>query len=250
MYGRFSTNASRRGYDNYGGDKAWPSPQSAWGWPPPKGFDGRVNTVSVTNGFVTLTSSVDATYNIRVIRTIELMPAQPVMRVRTVFERTAAAAEAYAKLGVWIDCQVLTTGDSRCYAPVPASSIFPNGYTTNGSTFFTSSLPADFKNANGLISFKPEIASHKLGFDNGSLLMVGPSFSLRIDAPRVAGGSYPDGGSSTEVYTTQNYFELEMLSPMAEIPVGGQMEFVTTYSLFHRTEASSDAEAQKILSKQ
>src|SRR5450631_4110658 len=55
-------------YPKFGGDKAWPSPQSEWGWPPPKGFDGTVNTVSFTNGIVTLVTPVDAVYGIRTTR--------------------------------------------------------------------------------------------------------------------------------------------------------------------------------------
>lgn len=234
-------------YPNFGGDKAWPSPQSEWGWPPPKGFDGMVGTVKFSGGIVTLVTQVDPIYKIRTTRIIELLPNEPVMRIRTIFERTAASSKT--NLGVWIDCQATVTSGSRCYVPVPSSSIFPKGFTTNGSAQFTTALPAGFTNANGLISFKPDSANHKIGFDGGTLALVGPSLSLRVDAPRVPGAEYPDGNSSTEVYTAgSNYFELEMLGPLATLPVGGKMEFVTTYSLFRRTEPTTDAEAQKVLS--
>ena len=237
-------------YPNFGGDKAWPSPQSEWGWPPPKGFDGTVNTVSFTNGVVTLVTPVDATYGIRTTRIIELVPNEPTMRVRTIFERTAESSKT--SLGVWIDCQATVAIDSRCYAPVPKSSIFPNGYTTTGSAQFTAALPLGFTNANGLISFgvNSDRVNHKVGFDGSTMLLVGPSLSLRLDVPRVPGATYPDGNSSTEVYTAgaDHYFELEMLGPLAALPVGGKIEYVTIYSLFHRTEATTDAEAQKVLS--
>ncbi len=155
---------------------------------------------------------------------------------------------------MWIDCQATVASDSRCYVPVPASSIFPNGYTTTGSAQFTAALPLGFTNANGLISFgvNSDPANHKVGFDGSTLALVGPSLSLRLDAPRVPGATYPDGNSSTEVYTAgaNHYFELEMLGPLAALPVGEKMEYVMTYRLFHRTEATTDAEAQKILSPQ
>ena len=234
-------------YPNFGGDIAWPSPQSEWGWPPLKGFDGSVCTATFTNGVVTLVTPVDATYGIRTTRIIELVPNDPVMKIRTIFERTAESSKT--NLGIWIDCKATVTGDSRCYVPVPSPSIFPNGYTTTGSAQFTAALPAGFTNANGLISFQSDSANHKVGFDGGTLALVGPGLSLRVDAPRISGATYPDGNSSTEVYTAgPNYFELEMLGPLAALPVGGKMEFVMTYSLFHRTEATTDAEAQKILS--
>ncbi|HEX5399327.1 MAG TPA: hypothetical protein VFY06_09790, partial [Verrucomicrobiae bacterium] len=157
-------------YGNFGGDKAWPSPQSEWGWPPPKGFDGMTGTVTFSEGVVTLKTQVDPTYNIRTTRIIELLPNEPVMRIRTIFERTAESSKT--NLGVWIDCQATVTRDSRCYVPVPSSSIFPKGFTTNGSAQFTTALPAGFTNANGLISFKPDSANHKIGFDGGTLALV------------------------------------------------------------------------------
>lgn len=235
-------------YANFGGDKAWPSPQSEWGWPPPKGFDGSTNSASLENSRVILATPVDTRYGIKTTRVIELVPGQPVMRIRTVFERTQAASKTNA-LGIWIDCQATVTQESRCYVPVPATSIYPTGFTTNGSSAYTPALPAGFTHANGLISFGPDSTNHKLGFDGGILVLVGPALSLRMDAPRVPGAVYPDGNASTEVYTAgSRYFELEMMGPLTELPLGGRMEFVTTYSLFRRTESASDAEAQKVLS--
>jgi len=199
---------------------------------------------------VTLVTPVDATYNIRTTRIIELLPNEPVMRIRTIFERTAESSKT--NLGVWIDCQATVASDSRCYVPVPSPSIFPNGYATTGSAQFTTALPSGFTNANGLISFgvNPDPVNHKVGFDGGTLALVGPSLSLRLDVPRIPGAAYPDGNSSTEVYTAgaNHYFELELLGPLSALPVGGKMEYVTTYTLFRRTEATTDAEAQKVLS--
>ena len=86
------------------------------------------------------------------------------------------------------------------------------------------------------------------------LVLVGTNISLRIDAPRVPGATYTAGGCSVEVYTgqytTTPYFELELQSPAPTLAVGQTLEFVTTYSLFHRTGATTDAEAQKVLSWQ
>jgi hypothetical protein len=248
LYGQAANNAV--GYNNFGGDKAWPSPQSAWGWPPPTGFDGSTNTASFTNGVVTLVTPVDATYKIQTTRVIELLFNEPVMRITTTFQRTATSTKTGA-LGVWIDCQAVVTNTSRCYVPVPSPSIFSHGYTTNGSSYFTAALPPAFTNTNGLISFSmPATGDQKLGFDSGTLVLVGTNLDLRVDAPRVAGATYPDGNSSTEVYTDQGYFELELLGPLSTLPVGGQMKFVTVYSLFRRTEPTTDAEAQKVLSWQ
>lgn len=243
------------GYNNFGGDKAWPSPQTSFSglWPPPTGFDGTTNSASFTNGIVTLVTPVDATFKIQTTKIVELLFNEPVMRVRTIFQRisapTATNNTLSEPLGVWLDCQSVFTNTSRCYVPIASPSIFSNGYTTNGSPEFTAALPPTFTNTNGIISFSmPPTGDQKLGFDGGTVVIVGTNLDLRADAPRVAGATYPDGNSSTEVYTDQGYFEVELLGPMSTLPVGGQMEFDTYYTIFRRTEATSDAEAQKVLS--
>lgn len=241
-------------YSSFGGDKAWPSPQSDWNWPPPKGFDGSAFTVTVTNGLVNLISPVDPTYKIRVTRTISLVANLPVMIVSTTFERTMATGRDDKELGIWIDCQASVTADSRCYVPVPSPSIFTNGYTTSGSSVYTTSLPLAFTNTGGVISFgRDPRAYHKLGFDSGTLALVGPNLSLRIDEPKTPGAAYPDGDSSTEIYTADgrnSFVELEMMGRLEKLPAGEKMEFYTVYSLFRRTEPTPEAEAKKVLSWQ
>jgi hypothetical protein len=41
--------------------------------------------------------------------------------------------------------------------------------------------------------------------------------------------------------------DLESLGPLRLLPVGGRIEFETTYTLFPRTESDPDLEAQKVL---
>jgi hypothetical protein len=246
LYGRSATPSSWNTSGSFGGDKAWPSPQSDWGWPPPSGFDGSTNAVSLSNGVVTLVTPVDATYQIRTTRVIELGFDEPVMRIRTIFERTAATARTNNSLGVWVITQL--RDPVRCFVPVPSPSIFPSGYTQLGT-----GLPTQFQQTNGFISFtRDRSASHKLGFDAGTLIWIGTNLTLRIDAPRVPGlpkASYPDNGSSTEIYTSSGtpYVEHEFLGPLSLLPNGGRMEFVTTYILFQRVEADPEAEARRVL---
>ena len=248
MSGQTATPSSWNTEGAFGGDKAWPSPQSAWGWPPPAGFDGSPDQVGITNGIVTLTSAVDTSYQVRTTRIVELAFNEPVMRITTIFHRLAATAQTNNQLGIWIITQV--RDPVRCFIPVPSPSVFTDGYHQLGS-----GLPAQFQATNGLISFSRDpVASHKLGFDANSLVWVGTNLSLRIDAQRapvLPVASYPDGGCSTEVYTNPGtnapYVEMESLGPLSLLPVGAQMQFLTTYTLFHRTEADPEAEARKIL---
>jgi hypothetical protein len=248
LYGQTATPTSWNTEGSFGGDKAWPSPQSDWGWPPPSGFDGSPNQVAITNGVVVLSSPEDPTYRIRVTRVIELKFDEPVMRITTTFQRTAATTWTNKQLGTWIIAQLQEP--MGCYVPVPQSSIFPNGYTQLGN-----GMPTQFRNTNGVISFtRDKATAHKLGFDAGTLVWVGTNVALRIDAPRVSGlpaSSYPDGGCSTEIYTNPGtnaaYVEFESLGPLYLLPVGARREFITTYTLFQRTQTDPDAEARIIL---
>jgi len=250
LYGQTATPTSWNNEGSFGGDKAWPSPQSDWGWPPPSGFDGSPCQASISNGVITLSSPEDPTYRIRVTRIIELKFDEPVMRIRTIFKRTSATTMTNQQLGTWVIAQV--KDPQGCYVPVPQPSIFPNGYYQLGT-----GLPAQFRNTNGVISFtRDPAAAHKLGFDAGMLVWVATNVALRIDAPRVAGlppSSYPDHGCSTEIYTNPGtnapYVELECLGPLYPLPVGEQKEFVTIYKLFHRTQPDPDLEARMILSQ-
>ena len=248
LNGQSATASSWNTEGAFGGDKAWPSPQSAWGWPPPAGFDGSPDQVEITNGVVTLTSAIDSGYQIQTTRTIELPFDAPAMRITTVFHRVAATARTNNPLGIWTITQA--QDPVRCFVPVRSPSVFAAGYQQLGTA-----VPAQFQNTNGLISFgRDPIASHKLGFDADSLVWVGTNLSLRIDAPRVPGlssPSYADGGCSTEIYTNPGtnapYVELECLAPLSLLPVGTEMQFVTTYTLFNRSESDPEAEARKIL---
>ena len=92
--------------------------------------------------------------------------------------------------------------------------------------------------------------AHKIGFESGSLLWVGEKVMLRIDLPRLPGAIYPDGGSSTEVYTNPDplrYVELEMLGPVDQFNAGEHIEFPNTYTLMRRSKASAEADALKVL---
>ena len=260
------TNNPSGSWIDYGGDKAWPAAQNSWSptWPPGT-FDKMTNSVGITNGVVTIFRQADSRFGVTCTRVVQLLFNEPVMQVKTIFNRVQTPSSSSllsSNIAVWIDCQANVSMSSRCYVPVPSPTIFTNaltyGYTTNQvDAFFGPSFATNFTDANGLISFGPDSAkSHKLGFDSGTLVLVGTNISLRIDAPRVSGATYTAGGCSTEVYTAQYnsstapYFELECQSPAPTLPVGGELTFITTYSLFHRTGATSDAEAQKVLSWQ
>ena len=209
---------------SFGGDKAWPAPQSDWGWPPVVGFDCIAYTATTSGSTVTFTGPVDNTFGIQVTRTVELDADQPIMRVKTVFKRTAETKMLAKPVGIWVDTQVKEP--VRIFAPKSADAAFTNGFLTLQGR----GMPSDFQDTNGLISFtRDTAASHKVGFDGSALAWVGADMSMRMESPRVRGlalTNYPDGGCSTEIYTPAGgnapYIEMEVLGRSATCRLGNQ----------------------------
>jgi hypothetical protein len=228
---------------SFGGDKVWPAPQSAWNWPPPRGFDSLSFTGAIASGVAMLTGPVDSTYGTRVVRRITLHPSEPILRVTSTLEKMTGKTN---QMGVWVITQVKEA--ERVFVPVPSVSLFAKGYTALGS------VPQGLVVTNGFISLSRDRSTGtKIGNDAGTLLWVGTNTVLLLESPRMPGvpkSGYPDSGCSAEVYTNPNptpYIELELLGPLARPGTHDSLSAVSIYSLFRRTGGSPLEEAKKIL---
>ncbi len=266
-----SVNPEAKDWMNFGGDKAWPAPQSEWpkitprAWPPPIGFDASEWTTKIlhcTEGktlrmcssdanqlkeplimSLRLESSVDVHYGIRVQRDFFLDPKKQELTVYTTFKKVSGIP---VKTGVWVITQ-MNEGE-MIFVPLPKNSQYKDGYNKQSKE-----LPEYFKVENGIIALKRAAKkSTKIGNDAGSLLWVGQKHVLKIDSPRELNAEYPDNDSSAEVYTNLDplkYVELEMLGPLKELKVGDWVSRTNMYTLLRRTEKTPEAEARKILSR-
>jgi hypothetical protein len=230
---------------NFGGDKCWPAPQSAWPefqgreWPPPVGFDSRpVEAVAVERG-VTLTSPVDPGFGIQVVRHVELDAELPILWIRTEYRKLAGTP---VRVGVWSITQMREP--ERVFVPLPEESRFSDGYVR-----LMEATPEGLRIEGGLLS----LARHprecvKIGSDATSMAWVGRNCVVRIDAES-GPGEYPDGGCVTEVYTNPDplpYVELEAMGPLATLSAGDSVERTTTYTILERSTADAEAEARRI----
>ncbi|MBX3744913.1 MAG: DUF4380 domain-containing protein [Verrucomicrobiae bacterium] len=228
---------------NFGGDKAWPAPQSDWprltprAWPPPAAFDAMPVTLSVRRDTVIMTSPVDPHYGIRIQREIHLPSGAPSMTVRTTFEKVEGPP---VTVSVWIVTQL--RHPVAVFAPIPERSLFPEGYNRQSGE----ALPSDLAVERGLLSLtRDPRRSTKIGLDTDRLLWVGTDQALLIESPRLRGASYPDHDSSAEIYTNpdpKTYIELEMLGPLRRIGPGESLSQTNTYTLLRRPPGS-DPEA-------
>jgi len=245
LRGRLHDPASME-WSNFGGDKAWPSPQSDWPrtirrtWPPPGGFDSRPMQASVEGTAVTLTSPVDPDYGIRVRRRIELAADRPVMTITTRYEKVDRPSQEVA---VWTITQL--KDPAAVYALRPGASHPGPAYVRQSDE-----PPPSLQVADGLLSLRRDPAkSHKIGVRSGALVWVGPNEVLRLDATVVAGARYPDDDSSAEVYTQADplpYVELEMLGPLVTLKAGDAVEETVRYTLGRRTASDPAAEIRRL----
>jgi hypothetical protein len=235
-------------WGNFGGDKAWPAPQSDWlkltprAWPPPVAFDSMPVRATVDGFLVKLVSAVDPHYGIRVYREINLALSRPVMTITTTYEKVSGQP---FRVGVWVITQ-LKDPVIAC-ASLPESEQFRAGYYPQSEE-----PPANLRIEDGLLTLtRDPKKSHKVGTDAGVVFWVGKDATLRIDSPRNLIGQYPDDGCSAEIYTNPDpmaYVELEMLGPLTKMVVGDTILRTSNYTLLRRTEVDPDLEVRKLLS--
>jgi hypothetical protein len=234
-------------WENFGGDRTWPAPQSDWenttgsDWPPPLGFDSIAVQAQVKGNEVTLIYPIDPFYGIRTYRRIRLDAKKAVMTISTTFEKVKGHPKDVA---VWVITQL--RDPVAVYAALPQPSMFPEGYNKQSEQ-----LPANLKVENGIISLiRDPQKSHKIGCDASTLLWVGKKVAVRVDSPRVTGVSYPDQESSAEIFTSADpdaFIELEFLSPLKTLKIGQRMHLTTTYTLIRHRSAIAKPEARQIL---
>lgn len=235
--------ASERKWHNFGGYKVWPSPQSQWGGPPdPLGsmLDGgrwtaKVLKASGDAATVELTSPSDAEVTgLQMVRRVILRAGTTEVEVRETFRNVSPREITWS---IWDVTQVpgALRGDgqpsreARVYLPLNPKSLFQGGYRhiiadptdqwtviNDGMLLQTSyggqtgKIGAD--SLDGWIAYVDEL--HKMAY--AKIFEV------------TAGATYPDQGSTVEVYTSQAatpYMEVEVLSPLQKLAPGAEMSF-------------------------
>lgn len=231
-------------HGSFGGDKTWPSPQSAWNWPPPDVFDASALTGKINDDrSVTLTSPVSPRFGLKTIRRITLDASEPVMRIETTYEKISGEPVG---VGVWVITQF--RHPIAVFMPVPKDSQFPSGHAP------TWKGPAEFLRREGdwLRITRNPTGPDKTGNDGSALIWGGERELLRIDIPRVPGGDYAHAGCSVEVYTNPDpvpYVELETLGPRQTLKPGDRLSATNTYRLVRRTAAPLEQDVRALLAR-
>jgi Domain of unknown function (DUF4380) len=236
------------GWTNFGGDKAWPAPQSDWpkiegqGWPPPKPFDAMPCRAVIQGDRIQLTSPIDPAYGVRMVRTISLDSQKPVMTIKTTYEKVQGSP---VRVGVWTITQL--DSPERAFILLPEHSAFPQGYNS-----FLPASPKDLQVDGRLVSMTRDPENKTMiGNDGEALLWVGngPDLLIKNENPERA-GEWPEQGSHAKIYTNSGqemkYVEFELLNPLRDLKPGESSTMSSTYTLIPRTEREPLREAKHI----
>jgi hypothetical protein len=219
-------------WQNFGGDKTWPSEQSQWPkiinreWPPPATFDSTPVKAIAEKKRIRLEYPVDPHYGIRVTRWVELDPQKNIMRIRTRYEKVQGDP---VKVGVWVITQLKDPREVRLYKA--ANSPMKDGYVQVSGPVPFGLLVHDW----GIALRRHPSSKLKVGSDGNRLEWFGNSWRLQINAHRYFDDAeYPEKSSSVQVYTNDDpdkYVELETQGPLRTMEKGDMQECVNTYTL-------------------
>ena len=227
-----TTDLSRLGADwqNYGGDKLWPSPQSKWGWPPDPTSDSGPQTVRVTpNRHLLVTGPASLKYGVRFQREIALNPTGTGVTIRNTMTNSGASPVEW---GVW---EVAQTDDPEGTGfAAAAKTSFPQGYK-----LFGDQIPPDGQvtlNRGVVMIRRRADRSAKIGTrsPDGRIESRWGALRFRISGDFPKSDAYPDDGCAQEIYTSDDpnrYVEMELLGPVRKLRAGAASALVTHWSL-------------------
>jgi len=238
---------SVKSWTNFGGDKVWPTQQDDFGkingmsWPPDPWFDGAPHTVKELEDGVEITGPVSnycGAQSIREIRLAEdgsrLLINQRLKKIKKAQIRSVEPI----RHTIWNVTQIKS----------PLQALFnlnPDSKFSNGYYIFPTGGAENFSVEGGTGILVPHVSkSQKAGADSDKWLaaiidnvVFGEFFTFD------PAGVYPDNGCSAEVYTSGDYTEIELLSPMQYLDINQEISFNIEWELYQLPDnAKSTAE--------
>jgi hypothetical protein len=238
------------GWINFGGEKAWPAPQSRWeaiagrGWPPPRTFDQMPYAASGRGlGFdIELVSQVDPAYGVRVRRRISLPPARESMTIETRYEKVEGPP---VSIGVWTIAQL--AAPVRLFARLASAPAIAGGFVKR-----MEAAPKELAVDGRLLSLgRDPAAKTMIGLSADALLWLGDGPGLLVERVAETGGGagdWPDGAEA-QIYTSSDdaepYVELELFGRVRELRPGDSSALTVRYTIVTPTTHDLAAEAKR-----
>lgn len=202
----------------YGGTRLWTSPENQLSYAP----DNDPCEITGDGDAVTCASSVPS---IGLTKSISVEPRKQSFLVTY---RLANASPYPLSAGLWALTCMKPADDSAIYLPWGDRSeweVKDMKYWRRWLGSETDVQSPQWQPTNHFFVVRPIGETGKIGFANryGFMLFRSGSVSFVKRAGYIRAAVYPDGGCSTEVYTSDVFYELESLSPLYELQPGMEL---------------------------
>jgi hypothetical protein len=219
-------------WQNFGGDKVWPGPQTVWGWPPDPELDpGKHEAKLLSGNRLLVIGAASGKSGVRFEREIAMDPAGTGVRI---VNRMVNTSTKPVKWAVWEIAQI----DDPDYATLPLSpvEVHPLKYYP-----FPDNVPLAERvtvEPDRVVIRRDTQKSAKIGSysekSEASSVKAGQRFRITVEDRAEPSERYPHGGGRQEIYTNPNpdsYVELEMLGPVRDLKPGERSELRLRWTL-------------------
>jgi hypothetical protein len=236
LFGKKYTPALNGTWYNFGGYKTWPSPQSAWNWPPPPTLDYGAYTVlevSQTNDSVALSilspKEKWLAPNIQFKRRATIFPGTSRVRMEQTIINQGSTSVNW---GVWSIAQTIVNHPGKtdyqnywAYFPINLNSV----YGSSGVSPEKSSTAWKGEVAPGVYGAQFVADNTKIFADPSKGWIAYTSLSDTVvfarTFPIFEGMQYPDNGARVTVYVSGSssplYMEVEVKGPVVALAAAG-----------------------------
>jgi len=254
--GRREAEAAQAGYQNWGGDKVWPTPQPFWRyalgrvWPPDETTDGgAARGMQLGSRRARLVFPLSAAFQTRLERDFELEPERAVLRIRN---RVVQERPSPFPVQIWsitqVPLPVRVLFDVAPDAPPLGQPVNLNGLRTKPPLGPVALAEGAIARGEMWVAFRPGAAfRQKLGTLGRWIAGVWPDGVLLQSVAFAPQGLYPEA-TSLQLYHDDRYAELETLGPARLLAPGEECEALVIWQwLPAPAQDESDAElAQRL----
>jgi hypothetical protein len=241
-------------WQNWGGDKVWPAPQSQWpglsgrGWPPHPTFDGLPHRAVVSETHLRTTGPLMAGFGVRILRDYSLDPASGDLVIEQTLRKESGVP---VLVSLWSVTQI--PPPDAVFVPLNPESPYKNNFYWFAGKAPQGSATAPLSPT--MLRFRPTLGAYKLGADApvSAVASVKDGIALVLRA-RKQEGQHPEGAEGSgfpitvwnqgEQDPAARYVELEMMSPLRALKRGEQLAVTMRWSL-HRLP-STDVERSEV----
>lgn len=235
--GEYLTRGDSVVWANFGGDKVWPTPQELFehingrSWPPDPWIDGARHAFEILENGVRLISPVSDLCGAQITRTITLADSGSRVTIRQELTKKQMAKDESVEPiphTIWSVTQIRNP-QQALFRLNPESHLERQYYVFP----FEPRAADNFYTRDSIGIFIPDSAhTQKVGADSDEWLaailgnqVFGQFFDRRQDV------IYPEGNLGATVYTSPEYTELELLSPLQKLKPGESLEYTIAWDI-------------------